>query len=404
MKDKKAKSRKNPLILFISIAIAVIVVLGIVLGTVAIVRNARAVVKYKNVSIDRGVLNYLAATFKSSYITYLTRQGIDAFDSELFWNSEATEGVTYLDLLERETLAYVKGQVAGAYLFDRVSGLTGAQKRAVKKSCEDFLDINYGGSEERFNAEAEKMGFDYEDMYEATLLLYKNAIAISTIYGSAGATLRESGSTADLEYVLSQYSHVGVLIIRNETEYLVDSEGNRVVADGKDQVYQLSDAEKAEREADVLRIRELINGYENDLDEQMSEVAFKNYLTKYDYGYQYDSTGYYFSPMSEYSTLFAEYESEDIVKTALEMKVGEYKELELDFGTCFIYRYKCESGAYLNSSISEFFTDFYADGAVYLFNKATLDLSGEVTVKDEFYDIDLAKLPYNWELVVKVGE
>ena len=278
MKDRKAKNRKNPLILFIAIAIAVIVILGIVLGTVAIVRNARAVVKYKNVGIDRGVLNYLAATFKRSYINYLTDQGIDAFDSELFWNSEAADGVTYLDLLERETLAYVKGQVAGAYLFDRVSGLTREQKRAVKKSCEDFLDINYGRSEERFNAEAEKMGFDYEDMYEATLLLYKNAIASSTIYGSDGATLKESGSTGDLEYVLSQYSHVGVLIIRNETEYLIDSEGNRVVADGKDQVYQLTDDEKAEREADVLRIRELINGYENDLDEQMSEVAFKNYL------------------------------------------------------------------------------------------------------------------------------
>lgn len=402
---KQDKKRVRPIIIFVIVFLSLLLIAGIILGTVAIVRNARAVVKYDGVYIDEGVTNYLAATFKSNYLAILQRDmGVDAFDDPLFWNSEAEGGTTYADMLERETLSYIKSVAVGAYLFDRVSSLTSAEKKAVKKSCQDFLDLNFSSDEDRFNSEAAGMNFDYDDMCDATMLIYKAGLATRAIYGEGGNTLKNSGSTADLEYVLSQYTHVGILIIRKDTEFLINSEGNRVEVDGKDQVYELSSAEKAERASDIARIRELITGYENDLDEQMSPVAFENYLKKYDYGYDYTESGYYFSPLSEYTAWFDKNEVEGVVEAAFGMKMGEYRELDLGFATCFLYKYEPAAGAYLDSSLSGFFTDFYSDGALYLYSRAVAELIPEVTVKDRFYDIDLVNLPYNWELVVRVSE
>lgn len=398
------KKRVRPIIIITVVFLSLVLIAGLVLGAVAIVKDARAVAKYKGVKIDLGVANYLAATFKSDYIAILNDRGIDAYDDPFFWNGEAIEGVTYADMLEEETVSYIKSVIVGAYLFDRVSSLSSAEKGAVKNSCRDFLDLNFSSDEDRFNAEAESMNFDYDDMCDATTLIYKASLATEAIYGKDGNTLKESGSTADLEYVLSQYTHVGILIIRKDTEYLINSEGNRVEVEGKDQVYELTAAEKAERQTDIERIRELIYGYENDLDEQMSPIAFENYLKKYDYGYDYTDSGYYFSSLSAYTAWFDKNEASGIVAEAFDMDIGEYREIDLDFATCFIYKYEVSQGAYLNSALSDFFTDFYSDGALYLYSRAVAELTGEVTLKDAFYDIDLVNLPYNWELVVKVSE
>ena len=54
--------------IFIGVFLAVVLVLGGVLGIVVGVKNARAVVKYSNVTLDEETVNYLVAYYKMLYL------------------------------------------------------------------------------------------------------------------------------------------------------------------------------------------------------------------------------------------------------------------------------------------------------------------------------------------------
>ena len=396
--------------------LAAVLVLSAAVGVIYTVRDGRAVVKYNGVRIDRGVAAYLAATYKASFMASVG----EAYDTPEFWESKPFgTDKTYGELLESATLDYVKSVAVGAYLFDRYSSLTSEECAAIETACAEVLDYKANNDASEFNRAAEAMGFSYSDFEKATELMYKSELAKTRIYGSGGEALAtNAGLTSCNEYYMAEYHHVKLLFIPTKLKILTDSAGAPTMTGGVYDTEYFTAAELIERCGDIEEIRRLIDGYVNDLDEQISPEYFDLMQAKYNISHAKDDTGYYFSKNSAFTQNFATdssaylpedyslalYKALDAAVASLPgMNVGEYREIEGDFGSLFIYKYENADLEYLLGASDAQFHDFYSDAADYLYVSQLEELVKDVSVRDGYSDIDTTAVPYNVDFVAKIG-
>lgn len=382
---------KRVIIILTAVFLGLVLLFGIVLGTIAIIRNVRAVMIYKGTIIDRGVANYLAMMGKYSFMTGLAARGIENSDDESFWSKISADGRTYGELLKEETELYMKKVLVGSYLFDRNATLTAIDEANINNAVEAVL-YNFGG-EDKLNKEAEKLGFDYSDIRKASEMIYKYLVAKDVIFGYDASTLKSGAFNAQCDEFFSTYTHAKLLFIRTEDKLVTNPDTGEVTSEA------LSDNEKADINSEIERIRYLISG---DGDESMSKEEFVRRITLWS---EKDSMnivgGYYLAPTSEDTAKLREIYPE-VVNAVYSLEMGEYAEVKTRWGVCFIYRDEPTAAAYALPSMDRFFTDFYTDAATYIYAEELTALSGDVKVKKKFYDIDIIALPYNFRLVVKV--
>ena len=373
MQENMEKSKKVFLI-FTAAFLGCVLLVGIVLGTISIVRNSLAVMKYKGVYLNEGVANYLTASYKYDFMSALNRSGIECYDTESFWQRDAGEGKTYGEILKENTEKYLRSVLVGSYLFDRNTRLNKNDKATIEKSISEVVEYKAYGDVDRFNELAEPMGFDYRDFVKAAKLLYKAEMAESVIFGFDGSALASGGFTSECEeYFRSSYSKVRLMIIRTDGELVTDSET------GRQELLPYTDAERDAVLSKIETIRERITSG------QKNEDAFIWHIeNEYPTGTVNDQTGYYFSATSAYSQNFAKEGAPEVVKKALSMKVGEYGECEVDVGVCFIYKCELDPGAYSGYTVSHFFEDFYANAAPYIYNKSVEIYISDVKVKEKY--------------------
>ncbi len=418
-KSTRVAKNKRILIICVCIMLALVVALTVTVSTVAIVRDSRAVIKYGGTMVDKGVASYLAATYKSLFMSGLE----GAYDTPLFWESQvesASTPITYGQLLKQQTDKYIKQVVIGAYLFDRYTSLTKTEKEAISRACEDVLSDRVGGSEEKFNENCRAMGFTYSDFKLATELIYKSEQAQDIIYGPEGTALNNPDRYSECDtYYYNEFSHVEILFIPTKIELIKDEDGNlEKDSDGLYKYQYFTQLEIIERRADIEEIRTLIEGYRNGSGEQISEYYFDSMQEKYSISNDFLDTGYYFSPYSTFSLRFAEESSrllpsgykeaffkclEAIRDTSYGMSSGQYYEIEGDYGTAFIHTLDKTEHGYLSSEHTEQFHDFFSDAADYLYGKAVEKITPDVEVREEYADIVVTEIPYNYYYVAKVG-
>lgn len=405
-KNKKAKGvlssserSKKVFLIFTAAFLGCLLLVGIVFGTIGIVKNSRAVMRYKNVYLNDGVANYLATSYKYDFMKMLGRRGVDCYDSEFFWESEADDGKTYGDLLAESTEKYLSGVIVGSYLFDRNTRLTKEDKAVIKKAIDEVLEYRAGGDVDTFNEMAKDKGFTYRDFKSAVEMLYKYEMAESVIFGYDGASLESGGFSLECEaYFESAYSRVKLMFIRTDGEYATDPETGK-------QVYsEFDDATKAQIQKKIEHIRILIANAEGDiLGEQMNEEAFDWYVQNdYPTGSINDTEGYYFSADSSYTKEFSA-DAPEVVRLALSMDVGQYAECEVDIGVCFIYKCEIETGAYGRIGLAHFFSDFYENASSYVYSASLDAYALGVNVKDKYDSYAIVSKPYNQELAVVFG-
>lgn len=403
-KIKKSLDKKRLLIVLVSVFVGAVVLFGAVFGIIAAVRNARAAMKYRSTYLSAGVASYLASTYKTDFIKGL---GIEVTDTPDFWNSEYKDGISYADTLRQETERYIRNVVAGSYLFDRYATLTSYERAAIKNAAEERLDYLYNGDKNKFNSDTSMMGFDYSDFLDATEMLYKYGRARNAIYGDNGEVLTAAAYYRECDKYYKQYSHVKLLFIRTESEFVTDENGNRVTENGKDKTEPLNSFEKAERLGDIADIAAAIDALKSGENMQMTPLLFDTYLEKYSYDIEFDRGGYYFAPDSEYTSLFINNpdgidDYKEIALTALSMEEGEYEKVQYGDGICYIYKYEREAGAYAFGRYSDFFSDFYSLAADYLYFENLNAISEEVEIRDKFRAIDPVNLPYNTYITARV--
>ena len=406
--DQKSKAQmtsaersKRLFVKFSAVFLSCVLLVGAVFGVIGIVRNVRAVVKYKGIYLNEGVVNYLASSYKYDFMSTLTRSGVEAYDSPLFWQSTSEDGIKWSDALADGTERYIRRVVVGSYLFDKNTRLNSNDKAVIAKAVEEVVAYRAEGSVKKFDEIGATMGFTYKDFQKAAELLYKYEMAEAVIFGYDGSALESGGFTAECsEFFESAYSHVKLLIIRTDGELVTDETGKQTVS-------EYDDDKRAKVLADIEEIRTLIDNPSGDVDSYvMNEESFDWYINKYKTGTINDTEGYYFSysltSASSYSKEFAE-DAPEVVKLAVSMDVGHYAECELDFGVCFIYKCPLEENAYTRITLSHFFEDFYENASSYVYSKSVDVYIGDVTVKEKYDRYAVVTKPYNQTLAVKFG-
>ena len=393
-----AQKSRRVLVIFSAAFLACILIAGIIFGAIGISRRNSSVMSYKGIYLKDGVANYLIATYKYDFMSALTRSGIECYDSAHFWQSETEDGSTWAQVLEENTEDYLKRVIVGSYLFDKSTRLTSSDKAVIEKAIAEVLDYRADGSVARFNEIGETMGFTYRDFEKAAELMYKSEMAEAVIFGYDGSSLENGQFSEECDaYFESAYSHVKLLIIRTDGELVTDPDT------GKQVLSEYDEATRANVEADIARVRELIYNHNNDVEaDQMSEDAFDWYINKYKTGTVNDTEGYYFSASSSYSLEFAT-DAPEVVKLSLSTKIGYYAECELDIGVCFIYRYALEDGAYTRISLEHFFEDFYVHASSYVYTESVNVFLPEISVSERYDASKVVDAPYNHELSVKFG-
>ena len=416
--DKNIEKNRRIVIISVSVLLALVLLFGAVIGTINIVKRARAVVMYSGVTLDVGVVNYMASTYKGVYMQQIGA----AYDTPEFWDTHPDgSSKTYGELLTEKTEKYIRSVAVGAYLFDRYTRLSSGERDAIERATGEILDFVADNSEDKFNKDCKAMGFDYSDFCRATEIIYKSEQAKAVIYGYEGAALSGGNMLAECDDYFNEFARVKILYIPTRVDLKRDKDGKfELDSEGKYAVEFFTPAEISERNTDIDRIRELIDGLKNGADEQMSPEYFDAMQEKYNYSSLYNESGYYFSPYSEYTAKFAEVSSEllpDGYREALykylssvveegvfSLSEGQYGEFEGDYGVCFIYKCQKENYAYLSNSYVDFFHDFYSDAADYLYAKSVDKISEDVTLKDSYFEIDVIALPYNCDYIAKVEE
>ena len=396
---------KNPLALTVVLTLLVLIIFGAIGGSVIGVRNSRALISHGGTRVEASAAAYLATTYKSTYLNYLWRNGVlYADDTTEFWAEEADDGVTYGEHLRHETEQYLRQIVAGAYQFDRNFTLSKEDKRLIKDTALDLLSNVAGGDKRRFNEIGAPMGFDYNGFVDAITLLYKSEQAQLRLYGNGGSVLASGAYPAECNKYYSTFAYTKLLFIRTDYEYETDEKGEYIRDEGGNYVTRpLTNEEKSERETDIAEIRAAIRALEEGGDDQMNEGFFNSMLARYNFD-DYTLTGYFFAPAASYTQGFASEVSAEVVDEAYGMQIGEFSEVDTEYGLCFIYRGEPVANGYKSSTYEVFFSDFYSDASNYLYLDAIVALSESVKIKDKYYDkIDIVTLPYNWEIVLRSG-
>lgn len=384
---------KKVFLIFTAIFLGVVLLAGIVIGTISAIKESRSVMSYKGIYMYEGVANYIAASYKYSFKATLTKLGINGADTESFWSRDAGGGKTLGDVLEENTDRYLKSVLVGSYMFDRNTKLTKNDKEVIENSISQVLEHKASGDVDKFNELAAPMGFDFDDFERAAELLYKYEMAQTVIFGYDAAALETGLFNAQCdEYYKENYSRVRLLVIRTDGEWATDPETGKEVLDEYDE------AEKAEALAKIQDIREKI------ADGRMNETAFIWHIqNEYPTDQVNDEKGYYFSASSAYSQNFAAEGALAVVRLALSSDVGEYSECELDIGTCFIYKCELEEGAYASYVLERFFEDFYINAAPTIYADSLVEYFSDVKARDKYDSGAVITLPYNYQLGISFG-
>ena len=394
IQSEKPKMGKNNkiLLIFVCIFLSVVLIFGSVFGIILAIEEANAVVKIGGVKMDEGIVRVISSYYKRLHIQGLLRAGYtDAEDDAEFWESLHENGKTQGQIYLESLRDYLAGIAAGCDLYSEIGSLKDADRELIGSRVDAF--INYYGSKEKFNELASPFGFDFEDFRRAMELTYVSDLAFNAVYGFEGSALKAATpeAVAQCAEYLATYSRVRLIFLSNEKINEQNAEGEWVERD-------LTDGEKALRERYAEELRAAMAARESGGDGAITEQMFDIYLEKSDGDPEMKDVGYYFSETGDQTVKFAEYYPE-VVKKSLEMKVGDYAEVDCRIGKCFIYKLTPEQNAYKDEE-NLFLSDFYSDAAVYLYTKAVETLSTEVVFKENYDKIDLLSIPVNDRLYV----
>lgn len=410
---ESAAKTKRLVIIFVSALLSLVLLLGIVLGTVAIAKRASYAVRIDSVGMTEGVANYFVTLLKSRYIANL---GASASDTAEFWaspyinekDSKSTQG-DYLKLYVEEN---VKQIVANNYLFDKYLTLSDEAKNDIAMTVREILYSRASNSRAQFNADAARYGFDYNDFKKAVEMLYKASAVTKGIFGTNGQNLVGLTDYCDEFFMGSDdfvgYTRAKIVFIRTEDTFKLDENGNRITekktdSEGNlmtfDVTRPLTEEEKAAREAHIKVFEACIDGFANDtvpkstFDEEAQKVYAYGENEKEGYGGYYLCQGNAFT--NEFSVPYSE-----VVKAATSLAVGQvgvveytaesegYEERNGFVGKVFIYRVENEEKAYENVK-SPFFSDFYKVASVALTSRMADESMEKIKFASKWQKIDI---------------
>ncbi len=177
------------------------------------------IMTYKDSSITSNMYSYWLSTYKSDFIHYYN----DSIDSDLFWDSIATEGMTTeeyaIDFINKN----IKYILIGIQLF-REYGLKIPPEVTESINMDINEKIDYFGGRSDMNIALSEYGINIDilkDIYIAEEKLYS---VYDYLYGENGI---EAITEEDIDaYYKENYSRIQYIIIDTEKKYVYNEDGS----------------------------------------------------------------------------------------------------------------------------------------------------------------------------------
>lgn len=328
-------------------------------------KKSPTVMSLEDYNYTEAMFSYWASRFKGNYLYEYS----DITDTEAFWNSEFSEGMTTAEYLDGITLDAVKNNLVASVLFKQYRlSLTAEEKQSIDDYISDLIKERADGSKNTMNTILGQYGINVSILRDIYLEEEKGAKVFNHLFGEGGAMER---TEEDLEkFYKENYVRVQMIYIENISTYKTDENGNRVTGeDGYYIIEKLEGEEKEKKDAAVKAVQDgIANGEDfNKLYEEYSELkAYKN--------------GQYFSALAAYDDMDFYY---NLIAKVEKAEIGEVVTVESEMGTCIMKKLELDSGAWKNSENEDFFTEYKSLVSEYEYQKLVESYYDKIVVDEE---------------------
>ncbi|MBQ4066322.1 MAG: hypothetical protein IJD22_01635 [Clostridia bacterium] len=290
--------------------------------------------------VTEAMYSYWASRFKGNYMSSYE----DVENTDAFWNSEISEGMTVAEYLDGSTLDAVKTYLVCSALFDEYRlSFEDKELESIDNYISDLIKEWADGSKNVMNSILSEYGINTRILRKVYIEEEKVSKVFNHLYGEGG---EKALTAADYEqFYLDNYVHVQMIYIENISKYKTDENGKRLTDEnGYYQIEPLTGEKKEEKDAAVKAVQDGIeNGVDfNELYEKYSELKdYKN--------------GHYYSTMADYGGESFYY---SLAVKVSGLEVGETATLESEMGTCIVKKLEMDEGAWKNEENKAFFSDF----------------------------------------------
>ncbi|MGB4466345.1 MAG: hypothetical protein WBI55_09580 [Eubacteriales bacterium] len=346
--------KKLPIIKFTALIIAA--------ATIAIVLSAcgnagEPALEYGDIVVTSRMYEYWAAHYKAVFM----RSYAGISDTDEFWDSEASDGMTAEEYLSSTLLENVKKNVAGAWLFDYMGlKFTSKMRKEIKEGIKSLRDNLTDGKKRAFNEYLSQFGINDDILYDIYVMDAKVSYCYNYLFGKSG--IAEISDNDRKIFLDENYTHIQHLYINNKYKYVLDKNGNYTYDEhGKVVTADLTSEEIAEKEEAIAAVEGGLN----------SEVSFEELWDEYSEDKYYEK-GYYISSDTKFIT--------EVVTAAFKIEVGEWTKVETQYGVHFIKRYAMGEAPWNDKTYADFFIDFEDKLKEYLFTKMLGEITDKITV------------------------
>ena len=382
-----------------------------------------------SVNMYRLMLSRLRGTMEYSY----TEASGDAF-----WNIVIdSSGKTYNEYFTQSVLENAKTYLCAMYVFDEVEKLTLPESTvtSIEEEIDSMILDLADGSKSGFNAILADFGVNIDMLKEAYIMEAKVAALKESLYGKDGALISDVVKEEYYQKNYMRFKHVflftysavyetdknGDVIYYGEDDHIAydkvngksatDESGALIKDEKGDTVYYTEDGKIAYDKKEGLRAYVYDeNGYVKTRQYNDEEKAAVKAVADEVYGLA--SSGEDFDELVElygedpgmneytngyYLTTDSEYEVKAVLEALPEMKDGEIRLIQSDYGYHVVKREALDEGAYSDSVNADFFTDFVSNVMTELFLNKVNAYADQVVVDEallEGLDIKSAKPNY----------
>lgn len=332
-----------------------------------------AVMSYESVQIDEQTYCFWFSYYKMQAMSSYGISGKN--DTEEFWRSEISDGVSYGEYFTRQIDERIKAKVIATYLYDVLEvGLPDYATEEIDEYLEAMLDYVADGNIDEFNEIAEKYNTSYEAVKKAAECDYKAELLFTVMYGDGSYVSDEKKS----EYYKENYHRVKVVFVNTKT---------RPDPDNPSAVLSLTQEEKGEKLTLAARVEEKLS-------DGVDYSEFEDLMAIYsdDTASSYYKNGFYLCAATDYPV-------PELVDVAASLDAGEYAKLESDYGIHFVLKYPLDEKAYENDDNADWFEDFSYDVSMAQFEEIILESIGEVKVNNSLKSKwNIENIKYNYEI------
>jgi hypothetical protein len=326
-----------------------------------------------------------------------------------FWDTiMSADGTTYNKHFSSMVLDNTKNYLAALHAFEELGlKLPKSYLDEIDQKLADFIEVDADGSKNTFNSILAKYGVNYKILREAYIIEAKIAYLNDQLYGADGSKI---ASTLVEEYYQSTYARFKhVFIYTYELIYETDSDGEDVwykMSDEKKISYDTTKTPKKDADGKLLKDKngdviyvnddgkiayDKANGKRNPLlDENGNQItreytkdelikasdratlileqAEENNYTLFDklvesYGEDDGMTDY---KNGYFVTRESNYDSPEVIEALFEMKEGEIKRVDSEYGIHLVMKYELTEGGYSDKDNADFFVSSNTGAYVFM--------------------------------------